>query len=117
MMPLLRAQGYAVAVAGSGQEALQALSSEQPDLIILDLGLPDIDGGEVGRRIRQSSNVPVLVLSVRNTEQEKVTALDWGADDYVTKPFGPEELLARIRAALRRRSRDAAARGIIQAGA
>ncbi|MGA2191911.1 MAG: response regulator [Nitrospirota bacterium] len=88
--------------AGSGAEALAATISLRPDLIILDLGLPDMDGIEVIRRLREWSKIPVIVLSVREQEGEKVLALDAGADDYVTKPFGIGELLARMHAALRR---------------
>jgi two-component system KDP operon response regulator KdpE len=88
-----------------------------PDLVVLDLGLPDIDGTEVCRRIRAHSAVPVIVLSARGAEADKVRALDLGADDYVTKPFGPEELLARIRVALRRvQSDEPATSGRVQAG-
>jgi two-component system KDP operon response regulator KdpE len=100
--PLLRARGYGVIVAGSGRDALEAFERERPDLVILDLGLPDMDGSEVCRRIRQRADTPIVVLSARGAEKDKVAALDQGADDYVTKPFGPEELLARVRAALRR---------------
>jgi two-component system KDP operon response regulator KdpE len=100
--PLLRSRGYTVAVAGTGREAIEAFDREHPDLVILDLGLPDIDGAEVCRRLRERADTPILVLSARGAETDKVMALDQGADDYVTKPFGPEELLARIRAALRR---------------
>ena len=100
--PLLRSRGYEVEVAGSGQAALQAVDTRPPDLIVLDLGLPDMEGLEVCRRLRAASSVPIVVLSARAAESEKVGALDLGADDYVTKPFGPEELLARIRVALRR---------------
>jgi two-component system KDP operon response regulator KdpE len=107
--PLLRARGYEVEVAGTGVQALQAATDRPPDLIVLDLGLPDIEGTEVCRRLRATSAVPILVLSARGAEADKVNALDLGADDYVTKPFGPEELLARIRAALRRRSTPVAA--------
>jgi two-component system KDP operon response regulator KdpE len=102
MTPLLRSRGYAVTVAGTGREALELFGRERPDLVILDLGLPDMDGTEVCRQVRERSDVPVLVLSARGGEKDKVAALDFGADDYVTKPFGPEELMARIRAALRR---------------
>lgn len=102
MAPLLRSRGYTVTVAGNGREALDAFEREQPDLIILDLGLPDMDGTDVCRRVRERSETPILILSARGTENEKVAALDQGADDYVTKPFGPEELMARVRAALRR---------------
>jgi two-component system KDP operon response regulator KdpE len=100
--PLLRSRGYQVDIAGSGREALRAFEERTPDLIVLDLGLPDLEGTEVCRRVRQSSRVPIVVLSAREAEADKVNALDLGADDYVTKPFGPEELLARIRVALRR---------------
>jgi len=86
----------------SGRTALDAVERDQPDVVILDLGLPDIDGAEVCRRVRESSAVPIIVLSARGAEGDKVNALDAGADDYVTKPFGTGELLARIRVALRR---------------
>lgn len=99
---LLRSREYDVDVAGTGREALAVFELRPPDLIVLDLGLPDLDGPEVCRRIRLTSSVPIIVLSARAAEQDKVSALDVGADDYVTKPFGPEELLARIRVALRR---------------
>jgi two-component system KDP operon response regulator KdpE len=100
--PLLRSRGYDVDVAATGDEALKSVRTHPPDLIVLDLGLPDIEGTEVCRRIRAESAIPIVVLSARGAEADKVTALDLGADDYVTKPFGPEELLARIRVALRR---------------
>jgi two-component system KDP operon response regulator KdpE len=100
--PLLRSRGYHVDVVGTGAEALKRLAAQPPDLIVLDLGLPDMEGTEVCRRIRAVSAVPIVVLSARGAEADKVMALDLGADDYVTKPFGPEELLARIRVALRR---------------
>ena len=100
--PLLRARGYDVLSAMSGRAALETIDRDKPDLIVLDLSLPDIDGVEVCRRVRQTSSVPILVLSARAGERDKVNALDAGADDYVTKPFGAEELLARIRATLRR---------------
>jgi two-component system KDP operon response regulator KdpE len=102
MAPLLRSRGYDVTIAGSGREALDAFSRERPDLIILDLGLPDMDGIEVCRVVRNHADTPILILSARGAERDKVAALDLGADDYVTKPFGPEELMARVRAALRR---------------
>ncbi|OFW31203.1 MAG: hypothetical protein A3H97_09905 [Acidobacteria bacterium RIFCSPLOWO2_02_FULL_65_29] len=115
--PLLRARGYEVDVAGTGSEALKIARARPPDLIVLDLGLPDIEGTEVCRRIRRESTVPIVVLSARGCEADKVSALDLGADDYVTKPFGPEELLARIRVALRRVfSPDDAHSGRLQAG-
>src|SRR6185436_20170031 len=89
-------------VAGTGRDAVSAVVDRRPDLVVLDLGLPDLDGIEVCRRIRQESKAPIVVLSARGGESDKVTALDIGADDYVTKPFSSEELLARIRVALRR---------------
>jgi len=104
MTPLLRSRGYEVSVAGTGREALESVEGERPDLIVLDLGLPDLDGIEVCRRVRARWDTPILVLSARGAEKDKVAALDEGADDYVTKPFGPEELLARVRAAIRRAS-------------
>jgi two-component system KDP operon response regulator KdpE len=100
--PLLRTRGYDVVTAMTGRAGLEAVERDHPDLIVLDLGLPDIDGVDVCVAVRQSSGVPILVLSARGAEGDKVRALDAGADDYVTKPFGAEELLARIRAALRR---------------
>lgn len=102
LAPLLRARGYEVLTAMTGRAAVESLERETPDLIVLDLGLPDIDGVEVCRIVRETSNVPILVLSAREAEGDKVRALDVGADDYVTKPFGAEELVARVRAALRR---------------
>jgi two-component system KDP operon response regulator KdpE len=99
---LLRASGYEVEIAGTGAEAVGIAAHRSPDLVVLDLGLPDLEGTEVCRRIRATSAVPIVVLSARGAEADKVNALDLGADDYVTKPFGPEELLARIRVALRR---------------
>jgi two-component system, OmpR family, KDP operon response regulator KdpE len=100
--PLLRGRGYDVVSAMSGRAGLDVFDREKPDLLVLDLGLPDMNGVEVCRQIRQTSTAPILVLSARGAEGDKVKALDAGADDYVTKPFGAEELLARIRAALRR---------------
>ena len=98
----LRARGYDVALAGDGRSALTAASQHPPDAVILDLGLPDMDGTEVIEGLRGWSQAPIVVLSARAEEPDKVTALDTGADDYVTKPFGMDELLARLRAALRR---------------
>ena len=100
--PLLRSRGFDVDIVGTGAEALKIFAEQTPDLVVLDLGLPDLEGTEVCRRIRAASKVPIVVLSARDAETDKVNALDLGADDYVTKPFGPEELLARIRVALRR---------------
>ena len=102
LAPLLRSRGYVVDVAGSGGEALRKAGEHPPDLVVLDLGLPDIEGTEVCRRLRAVSATPIIILSARGREADKVAALDLGADDYVTKPFGPEELLARIRVWLRR---------------
>jgi two-component system KDP operon response regulator KdpE len=100
--PLLRGRGYDVSSAMTGRAALEAFDRDRPDLVLLDLGLPDMSGVDICRQIRQSSATPILVLSARGAEGDKVQALDAGADDYVTKPFGAEELLARIRVALRR---------------
>jgi two-component system, OmpR family, KDP operon response regulator KdpE len=104
MRATLASQGYTVTEARSGEEALEMLRGEQPDLILLDVNLPGMGGLEVCREIRDRSDVPIVMLTVRNTEKDKVQALDAGADDYVVKPFGMEELRARIRAALRRAS-------------
>ncbi len=105
----LRARGFDVTVAGTGRDALDSLARLNPDVVVLDLGLPDLDGIEVLHGIRGWNDVPVLVLSARATSDEKVDALDAGADDYVTKPFEMNELMARIRASARRgaRSEDA----------
>jgi two-component system KDP operon response regulator KdpE len=94
-------EGYRINEAASGDEGLRVAASQPPDLVLLDLGLPDIDGQEVLRRLREWLTAPILVLTVRDQEQQKITALDSGADDYVTKPFGMGELLARIRTAIR----------------
>lgn len=98
----LAAEGYSVLAAESGEEALRTYDLTPPDLVILDLGLPGMSGLEVCRAVRERSRVPILILSVRATERDKVAALDLGADDYLAKPFGMEELLARVRAHLRR---------------
>jgi two-component system, OmpR family, KDP operon response regulator KdpE len=98
----LRARGYDVSTATDGHSALTAASRQPPDLVILDLGLPDMDGVDVVRGLRGWSTASVIVLSAREAQADKVTALDYGADDYVTKPFGMDELLARLRAAERR---------------
>jgi two-component system, OmpR family, KDP operon response regulator KdpE len=103
---ILREGGYEVEVAETKEEALAALSNRPPDAMVLDLVLPDGSGVEVCREVRTWSNVPILVLSAVGDEREKVRALDAGADDYVTKPFGTEELLARLRAVLRRGSEE-----------
>jgi two-component system KDP operon response regulator KdpE len=101
---VLTAQGYSVFEAANGQEALDSVPGARPDLIILDLGLPDIDGVELTRRLREWSQTPIIILSVREAESDKIAALDAGADDYLVKPFGAGELLARMRAALRRQT-------------
>jgi two-component system, OmpR family, KDP operon response regulator KdpE len=98
----LRARGYEVDLAASGEEALPLVAERHPDVVVLDLGLPGMDGLEVVQALRAWSRVPIVVLSVREAERDKVSALDAGADDYVTKPFGMSELLARLRAAMRR---------------
>ena len=99
----LRAEGYEVLLAATGAEGLALAATQSPDLVILDLGLPDMEGHAVLAELRQWSQLPVLMLSVRNTESEKVSALDQGANDYMTKPFGIQELRARLRALLRNR--------------
>jgi two-component system KDP operon response regulator KdpE len=99
---LLSAHGYTVFEAGSGQAAMSAVLADRPDLVILDLGLPDLDGVEVTRLLREWTRMPIIILSVRGQEADKIAALDAGADDYLTKPFGTGELLARMRVALRR---------------
>lgn len=97
----LEAHGFRILEAADGQEGLRTAALERPDLIVLDLGLPDMDGQAVIARLREWATIPIIVLSVRADESDKIAALDAGADDYVTKPFGTGELLARIRAALR----------------
>lgn len=101
----LSAQDYRISTAHTGKEALPIITSQCPDLILLDLGLPDMDGMEIIRQVRTWSSVPIIVLSARTQEQEKVRALDLGADDYLTKPIGTSELLARIRTTLRHSNR------------
>ena len=98
----LRARGYEVDLAPTGEEALRLAAAHRPDVVVLDLGLPGIDGLEVVAGLRGWTEVPIIVLSVRDAESDKVAALDAGADDFVTKPFGMDELLARLRAAVRR---------------
>jgi two-component system KDP operon response regulator KdpE len=98
----LKAHGYAVLTASSGEEAVEMVAKQLPDLLLLDLLLPGMSGLEVCRRVRETSNVPIIVLSVKDAEHDKVEALDLGADDYVAKPFGMNEVLARVRVALRR---------------
>jgi two-component system KDP operon response regulator KdpE len=113
----LEGHGYGVFEAESAEAALRAAVTHQPELVVLDLGLPDREGFEVLAALREWSSAPVLVLSVRNREGEKVRAFDLGADDYVVKPFGMPELLARIKAALRRRTAPAAAEPLFRVGA
>ena len=98
----LSAQGFTIYEAANGQEAMNAVVIQHPDIMILDLGLPDFDGIEVTRRLREWSEIPIIVLSVREAEQDKIAALDAGADDYLTKPFGTGELMARMRVVMRR---------------
>ena len=98
---LLQTGGYQVLTAGSCGQGMMVFASHQPDLVVLDLGLPDMDGEELLKKIRECSAVPVIVLSARTDERDKVSALDLGANDYVTKPFSPAEMMARVRAALR----------------
>lgn len=102
MAATLESRGYSYTFAETGQEALLQITGNTPDLIILDLGLPDIDGNEIIRRVRTWSTLPIIVVSARGNDKDKVLALDEGADDYLTKPFSVEELLARIRVAWRR---------------
>ncbi len=97
----LTAHGYEVFPASTGEDALEGIAHYRPDLMLLDLGLPGMSGLEVCRRVREQSNLPIIILSVKDTERDKVLALDLGADDYVSKPFGIDEVLARVRVALR----------------
>jgi len=103
----LERAGFAVSTARDGNEALMRAHQERPDLIVLDLGLPQLDGLEVTRRLRRDSGVPIIMLTARDDETDKVVGLELGADDYVTKPFSPRELAARVRAVLRRHAGDA----------
>jgi two-component system KDP operon response regulator KdpE len=117
MRTILTAHNYRVSVANRGEDGLTQAAAANPDLIVLDLGLPDMDGIEVCAQLRSWTQTPIIVLSVRNSEKEKVNALDKGADDYLTKPFGIEELLARIRVALRHSTRALGpADPVVQAG-
>ena len=102
----LRARDYEVTAVGDGASALAAAASDPPDVVILDLGLPDMDGNDVIEGLRGWSSAPIIVLSARTGQGDKVVSLDGGADDYITKPFGMDELLARLRAALRRSGTD-----------
>ncbi|MFE5208968.1 response regulator [Streptomyces sp. NPDC056600] len=116
----LKARQYAVDVAADGAQALRLAAERHPDVVLLDLGLPDMDGVEVLRGLRGWTRVPVIVLSARHSSDEKVSALDAGADDYVTKPFGMDELMARVRAAVRRAepvgAEDTPEEGVVEAG-
>jgi len=112
----LSAQGYDIRVANSGEMALEIMKDWQPSLIITDLSMPSIDGVQLCRTVRAVSQVPIVVLSVRDKEQQKVEALDAGADDYITKPFGMNELLARVRANLRRVPPESEADPVIEIG-
>jgi DNA-binding response OmpR family regulator len=111
----LERAGFAVSTARDGREALMRARQDRPDLILLDLGLPELDGLEVTRRLRRDSGVPIIMLTARDDETDKVVGLELGADDYVTKPFSPRELTARVRAVLRRHAGDAGAE-LIRAG-
>jgi len=112
----LSAQGYDIRVANSGEMALEIMKDWQPNLIITDLSMPSIDGVQLTRSVRAASTVPIIVLSVRDKERQKVEALDAGADDYITKPFGMNELLARVRANLRRVPTDGKPNPVIEIG-
>jgi two-component system KDP operon response regulator KdpE len=114
---LLETQQYRVAEAETGERGIVEARNQRPDLVVVDLGLPDMDGASVIREIRSFAPVPILVLTARTSENDKVIALDAGADDYVTKPFGASELLARIRAVLRRRVRVGTVPASVQIGA
>src|ERR671937_2620768 len=102
----LKKAGYAVRTAATGQEALSQIAAEQPGLVVLDLMLPDIDGIEVCRRIRTRSDVPIIMLTARDEDVDKIIGLEVGADDYMTKPFNPRELVARVKSVLRRATTD-----------
>ena len=104
LQPALEANGFEVAAAATATEAMKRIAGERPEIVVLDLGLPDSDGKDVIRQVRQWSDVPIIVLSAREREAEKIEALDLGADDFVNKPFGVGELMARLRAALRHRA-------------
>ena len=112
----LRTHGYACSIAPNGLSGISVFLSERPSLVILDLGLPDIDGAEVLNQIRDTSEVPVIIVSARGEEGEKVKALDMGADDYITKPFYINELLARIRVALRHKKNELESKKVFESG-
>jgi two-component system OmpR family response regulator len=113
----LRREGFRVHKSATGEDGVQAVTTQRPRLVVLDVGLPDIDGLEVCRRIRQSSSIPVIFLTARDTEVDRVLGLELGADDYVTKPFSPAELVARVKAVLRRSEGGTAPAEIVQVGA
>ena len=115
LSPALHAEGYLVDTAATGQAALHKMAADPSDLVILDLGLPDLDGKEVIRHLREWSDAPIIVLSARDLESEKVAALDAGADDYVNKPVSIDELMARLRASLRGRDRRFSSEAIVRA--
>jgi DNA-binding response OmpR family regulator len=112
----LRREGYRVVKAGNGEEGMRAVADHRPRLVVLDVGLPDIDGLEVCRRLRATSPIPVIFLTARDTEVDRVLGLELGADDYVTKPFSPVELVARVKAVLRRSEGAGTAAEIVQVG-
>lgn len=116
LKPALEANDYAVTAAGTVTDGIRRIASDLPDVVVLDLGLPDGDGKDVIRQVRQWSDVPIVVLSAREREAEKVEALDLGADDFVNKPFGVGELMARLRTALRHRGQPGAASGVLKVG-
>jgi len=116
LTPAMAAAGFEVESSGAGEDALSRLASQPSDVVILDLGLPDMDGKEVIQRVREWSDIPIIVLSARDLENEKIAALDLGADDFVNKPVGVGELLARIRAAMRGRERRFSAQPKFQFG-
>lgn len=117
MAPALAANGYEALRADDGMQALAQVANRRPDAVILDLGLPDMDGKEVIRRLREWSAVPILVLSARDREAEKIEALDLGADDFINKPFSMGELMARLRAALRHRMQEKGETPVLRLGA
>jgi two-component system KDP operon response regulator KdpE len=116
LKPSLEAAGYMPVMAAAGAEALRLIATRAPDVVVLDLGLPDMDGKDVIRGVREWSQVPIIVLSARDREGEKIAALDLGADDYVSKPFGIGELMARIRTLLRHRSREEGETTVFESG-
>ena len=116
LKPSLEAAGYKPVMAATGAEALKLIATRAPDVVVLDLGLPDMDGKDVITGVREWSQVPIIVLSARDREGEKIAALDLGADDYVSKPFGIGELMARIRTLLRHRSREEGETPVFESG-